>query len=712
MLPFLLLGTALIFITGRYTMRQTVNAHALWTSTVFRELQRIDNQMTDIQSQLLWDKTIPEIVFPEEYYQSDQLRERLYTLKTSGKICRSIWYSTCEDQFLFSDTGTMSVDLFISWRYPEAANDADSFRKEVLTSTVPVALRSRDSVYGDQVIMLFYPVWHTPHTRSVFPLLHHVCFVIPAVTIESIVTEADPDQDYAAVCTFGGKTVFSKGNISIDPEKQDAAGAEEIEGLNAESVSMYRIGGDTVFAISQGNWGMTVAVRNLFSGQGTFVLYTILLTALFFAAGCYLSVCRTRRVFRPIDSIRQHAAQLTNSNEETDRSEDVFGAVQQHLLQLSAQKGILTDQIENNRFMTESLVANLLLYGINDSPEMPNILALLPHVPPSKYCCRVMLILTTRNAQKEQAKLRQFFPENAGITLLCVKSSVKDAVAAILFYPPEEEKETYDRFECYTVNAPDIIAGISSAETDLARIPILLPEAAAAVNQRMRNGKQNLFFADRGQDAFDNNETENPNMRKQLIEQISQRAGAMSDLEEASAICIEALRLLKKEQPDPSLHPAVYVQTFLEPYTAFSEGRAADLRPIAHLLRETAKNAEEEPVEEQMRSYIQVHYTQCDFSLKNMADEFHMSESGLSNYFNKQFGQSVLDYLTELRMKLAVTLLCETIKSIQEIGEMTGYVNTNSFIRRFKQIMGETPGEFRRNNASAQPGNQFTQKNR
>ena len=73
-----------------------------------------------------------------------------------------------------------------------------------------------------------------------------------------------------------------------------------------------------------------------------------------------------------------------------------------------------------------------------------------------------------------------------------------------------------------------------------------------------------------------------------------------------------------------------------------------------------------------------------------------MSESGLSNYYKKHFGQSILDSVTQLRIEQAITLLKNSKLSVQEISALVGYANVNSFIRRFKQIMNLTPGEYRR----------------
>jgi len=56
-----------------------------------------------------------------------------------------------------------------------------------------------------------------------------------------------------------------------------------------------------------------------------------------------------------------------------------------------------------------------------------------------------------------------------------------------------------------------------------------------------------------------------------------------------------------------------------------------------------------------------------------------------------------LDYLTLLRSARARELLEETDLTIREIGAQVGYYDSGSFIRRFKQVTGMTPLQYRHN---------------
>ena len=96
-----------------------------------------------------------------------------------------------------------------------------------------------------------------------------------------------------------------------------------------------------------------------------------------------------------------------------------------------------------------------------------------------------------------------------------------------------------------------------------------------------------------------------------------------------------------------------------------------------------------------IRSFIQEHYTDPMFSLQLIADAFSVSSSYISWFFKQKTGTTILDYTTDLKMQLALKLLATDLTQ-QEIALKVGYVNTGSFIRRFKQTMGMPPGEYKK----------------
>lgn len=94
-------------------------------------------------------------------------------------------------------------------------------------------------------------------------------------------------------------------------------------------------------------------------------------------------------------------------------------------------------------------------------------------------------------------------------------------------------------------------------------------------------------------------------------------------------------------------------------------------------------------------NFIQQNYDNCSFSNQMIAENLGVTVPYLSQYFKTKTGKTILEYVTELRIKKAKQLLLNTDLSLNHIAEEIGYYNVSSFIRRFKQIEGITPGEFR-----------------
>jgi len=84
------------------------------------------------------------------------------------------------------------------------------------------------------------------------------------------------------------------------------------------------------------------------------------------------------------------------------------------------------------------------------------------------------------------------------------------------------------------------------------------------------------------------------------------------------------------------------------------------------------------------------------FVIREIAQKVGMNEFKLKNGFRELFGNGVYEYLRTERMQMARQLLGDSGRSIKEIASLTGYRSVNSFIKAFKKMYGETPGDFRK----------------
>lgn len=103
-----------------------------------------------------------------------------------------------------------------------------------------------------------------------------------------------------------------------------------------------------------------------------------------------------------------------------------------------------------------------------------------------------------------------------------------------------------------------------------------------------------------------------------------------------------------------------------------------------------------------MKEYIQLNISDFELCSKTIATEFSMSTAYVVRMFRESEQVSLVDYITNLRMKTAVELLTSTTNSITSIMEQVGYDNKSKFYRHFKACYGTTPKEYRLENFKAE----------
>jgi AraC-like DNA-binding protein len=86
-----------------------------------------------------------------------------------------------------------------------------------------------------------------------------------------------------------------------------------------------------------------------------------------------------------------------------------------------------------------------------------------------------------------------------------------------------------------------------------------------------------------------------------------------------------------------------------------------------------------------------------EISIKELSRELNYSHEALTRLFSKTYGIPPSQYLQDLRLKKASSLLEKGKLSIKEITEQTGFASQSYFARLFKMRLKTTPREYRDN---------------
>jgi AraC-like DNA-binding protein len=92
---------------------------------------------------------------------------------------------------------------------------------------------------------------------------------------------------------------------------------------------------------------------------------------------------------------------------------------------------------------------------------------------------------------------------------------------------------------------------------------------------------------------------------------------------------------------------------------------------------------------------VKRHANNCELSLGFLARELGLSASYLSRVFSDRTGERLAEHITRIRIQNAADGLRATQLSVKAIGAACGFGDTSYFCRVFRQLIGQTPQDYR-----------------
>ncbi len=108
-------------------------------------------------------------------------------------------------------------------------------------------------------------------------------------------------------------------------------------------------------------------------------------------------------------------------------------------------------------------------------------------------------------------------------------------------------------------------------------------------------------------------------------------------------------------------------------------------------------NAEQQrKLTEKLKLVIEEHLSDPDLSPNQLASELGMSRTKFYRNINRIDGQSLSDYVRNVRLEKAAYLLVHSTMNIQEVMNEVGFINSSHFTKIFKLKFEMTPTEYKR----------------
>ncbi|WP_158301751.1 AraC family transcriptional regulator [Paenibacillus mesophilus] len=92
--------------------------------------------------------------------------------------------------------------------------------------------------------------------------------------------------------------------------------------------------------------------------------------------------------------------------------------------------------------------------------------------------------------------------------------------------------------------------------------------------------------------------------------------------------------------------------------------------------------------------YVHLHYTD-KLTLEDLSRQFRYSVPHISRSFKEHTGKRFHDYVRQLRIESAITMLLHTNMSVTDIAAAVGFDSFRTFARAFRDMKGRTASEFR-----------------
>ena len=94
-------------------------------------------------------------------------------------------------------------------------------------------------------------------------------------------------------------------------------------------------------------------------------------------------------------------------------------------------------------------------------------------------------------------------------------------------------------------------------------------------------------------------------------------------------------------------------------------------------------------------------------TLAELAKEFHLNPTYLSNLFAQKMGLPLIAYCNWRRIRHAIDLIWSTDYSVSEIADKTGIGDVSNFSKKFKRATGLYPSEYRKNVRKSQESKDY-----
>lgn len=678
------------------------------------------SQFDLITTQMRYNSLLTEKMATHPYYSSQTTKEiQAYKINSSVIEDMYLHFNDAPDK-LFSSKGYLDVSTFIERRYDNFLIDEQALRG-ALATTVPV-IQSVQQLDKDNALgLMFYIV---PLTTEEGVIYGSVVYTMKMSDIQRWL-----DQKTAKVFLLDAKNRLVAASTE---EKMPAFMNHPAELKQVLSQETIRSGKDKyrVSVVRDEDFDLTyLALTNSNSAlsdvkavqQGLLGIVLILL-----ASGIAIVFFIGKRQYKPIQELEKLMEQQIGNASSDEESYDIHNIGSQVANFLQENKELHQEIRRQTPHAREQVLRKLLMGRFKDSKEI-SVLMQAVDVNLYKAGYFVMLVdtrmVTTETSIQNQEFLMSFLDEISGVDYQAYGSEMLSTQAIALLVSFEKggqpsliAKEIVAKIVLENVVAPAV--GIGGIVHELSMINHSYIEGLAALEYQTLSGSSHKILLykeikhsnknDFGGYPVDEQlklrqslqqgdleiatETINEMVEKGVHEQQTLAGLKLYSYYLLNSISTTGIEIIGKNFYQEAEKIADFSNIF-----ELQKGLLKMSKQICQAVQDNPKN-EESQLQKDIFTYLNTHYASRDFSLESVAEEFEVSVSYLSRFIKKESGVTFSKYIQNLRLEKIKSDLVETDTPIKDIIAAAGYYDVSNYTRKFKSIVGMTPGQYREKN--------------
>ncbi len=685
----------------------------------FNTLYRIRNQheeyiaqMQNISDYMALSPDLYSFRFEEDPVQSILTKKLLWQYRVNSNFIYQMYLKFNIDTYLYSPTSSVTLELLLNnMLYEDISPDELRGILENPTQYIILPVQFVSGKLGTllDTATFIFPFGYSPNGISGVLLFQ----IQDSIYQEMLTQEIDSQQDVFFI--HDNQVIVSQENTQLSKEQMltayagsvgDAA-VQKVE-IDGASYDLYRVDGTMLNIVYMMLTPSNLMVAALSTSLNTFWLVTLLL-----GLGVTLIMTPiTQHNTTPIKRI------LTLISQGWARGNEL-GQIHQGISSL----------LERNEDLNQRLIealpgsrAESVRRFLSNSFETEDDRRVMLEKLDVDVHAQLFAVIIIAYSNSEGRRINPQSIED--ILLVNGKGAISDTIQegnifALLFFDDYEAfiQEMETRFQLIRDVCPQLTMATSNPHSDYTAGPTAYLEAKHAFEARFVRGNNRLlrFDAPRERPSEEHYPTEIiDRLRRSFLESdFESMAAALDSLKDYlnqmnmslytfRLVYNDIIRLLTEEYV--RRHHRQYQEQFDYMFTLSD---CLSLDEMDQILREVcqrliSKQADDRPAKNSAIDWV-IHMLEqncCDpnLSIAGLAESAGLSDAKLSVLFRNMKQITPKEYLTQLRMKKARALLRNTALSVKDIAEQVGYLDTSSFIRRFKTYIGMTPLQYRQHN--------------